>query len=228
MSLNTRVKHSASETGFTLIEIMLVLLLISILSAIAMPSLQELTLSTRLKSSARSIRDMLHFARDMAVTEGTPYLVVFDLDRNRYWLASSETFTANNLLTSSNSQSANGFAQLHDQTAFSTLASEMVHTEASRTSMILGVPNTLKHNISFSHMVTSRNSQIRQTDSGTNYVYFSRSATSEDTTLYIQNVKGSAVSIDVEASTGHVRIQDISSEERQALGLSITMQTNLN
>ena len=84
--------HPLTPNGFTLIEIMLVLALIAILSSIAMPSLRGFAASTRLKSTAHAIRDMLNFARDMAITERAAYLVVFDLAANRYWLASSETF----------------------------------------------------------------------------------------------------------------------------------------
>ena len=83
MSQTRRLRYFTSETGFTLIEVMLVLTLIVILSSVAMPSLRGFAGSTRLKSSGSAIRDMLHFARDMAVTEGTAYLVVFDLDQNR-------------------------------------------------------------------------------------------------------------------------------------------------
>ncbi|MFB3041982.1 MAG: Tfp pilus assembly protein FimT/FimU, partial [Candidatus Poribacteria bacterium] len=53
---------SRSEHGFTLIEIMLVLTLIAILSAVTMPSMRGFTASSRLKSSAHAIRDMLNFA----------------------------------------------------------------------------------------------------------------------------------------------------------------------
>jgi len=66
-----------ADRGFTLIEIMLVLTLLVILSSITMPSIRGFAASTRLKSSARTIQDLLHFARDMAITERIGYLVVF-------------------------------------------------------------------------------------------------------------------------------------------------------
>ena len=112
--------HLLPPNGFTLIEVMIVLALIAILSSIAMPSLRGFAASTRLKSTAHAIRDMLNFARDMAITERGAYLVVFDLTANRYWLASSETFNladpSTPLTTSSSSfQPANSQQQIRER-----------------------------------------------------------------------------------------------------------------
>ena len=224
MYLNKRVSDYESKTGFTLIEIMLVLTLIAILSSITMPSLRGLAVSTRLRSAAHAIRDMLHFARDMAVTEQTAHLVVFDLDQNRYWLASSETFAAKDVASSSITNPSNNI----NQAVSVTQTSEMTQSTVSRTSMILGVPKKASHNISFSKMVTNHNSQTTQINSGADYIYFSPTASSEDTTLYIQDQKGKAMSITVEAATGHVRIQDVGTEESEALGLSLTARNDIN
>ena len=224
MYLNKRVSHYKLKRGFTLIEIMLVLTLIAILSSITMPSLRGLAVSTRLKSSAHEIRDMLHFARDMAVTERIAHLVVFDLDQNRYWLASSETFAVEDLASSpitSPSSSTN-------QAVSATQTSETAQSTVSRTSMILGVPKKPSRNVSLSQMVTNHNSQANQINSGVDYVYFSPTASSEDTTLYIQDQKGKAMSITVEAASGRVRLHDVSAQESEALGLSVTARNNIN
>ena len=224
MYLNKRVSDYESKTGFTLIEIMLVLTLIAILSSITMPSLRGLAVSTRLKSSAHAIRDLLHFARDMAVTERTVYLVVFDLARNRYWLASSETFAAKDVASSSITNPSNNI----NQAVSVTQTSEMTQSTVSRTSMILGIPKKPSHNVSLSQLVTNHNSQTSQVNSGADYIYFSPTASSEDTTLYIQDQKGKAMSISVEAATGRVRLQDVSAEVSEALGLSVTRRNDMN
>ena len=78
--------------GFTLIEMMIVLTIIAILSTLAMPSFKGVATSTRLKSSAKGIRDLCHFARNMAITEQLGYFVILDMDQNQYWLADIETF----------------------------------------------------------------------------------------------------------------------------------------
>ena len=86
--------------GFTITELLLVLTLIGVLSAISMPALKGFAATRRLKASAATLQSLLTFARDMAITDRTTYLVVFDLDNDRYWLASSETFNPSNPLRS--------------------------------------------------------------------------------------------------------------------------------
>ncbi|MDE0299723.1 MAG: prepilin-type N-terminal cleavage/methylation domain-containing protein [Candidatus Poribacteria bacterium] len=199
--------------GFTLIEVMLVLTLIVILSSVTMPSLRGFAGSTRLKSSASAIRDMLHFARDVAITEGSAYLVVFDLDQNRYWLASSETFVASDLASSLVANTSNTINQSEMQ------RSESSQPVISRTSMILGIPRQPNHNIILSQMVTNRNSRSMNVDDGIDYIYFSPTGSSEDIILYIQDQVGRVVSIEVEAASARVRIQDVAAEENGAYGM---------
>ena len=211
---------SRSEHGFTLIEIMLVLTLIAILSAVTMPSMRGFTASSRLKSSAHAIRDMLNFARDMAITEKAAHLVVFDFDRNLYWLASSETFDVTDPSTSSITSPSSTVLQATSQNQTEqTTAATGQPTTVSRTSMILGIPQKLTHNISLSRMMTNRNSQSSQVESGVDYIYFSPTASSEDTILYIQDKRGKTMSITIESATGRVYLQQVADQERDELGL---------
>lgn len=210
MNRTRRLENFASETGFTLIEVMLVLTLIVILSTASMPSLRGFAGSTRLKSSASAIRDMLHFARDTAITEGSAYLVVFDLDQNRYWLASSETIAASDLNASLITNASNTPIQAEVQSP------DLSQRTVARTSMILGIPQVPNHSISLSQMVVNRNSQSRHIDSGIDYVYFSPTGSSEEATLYIQDPGGRVVSISVEAASARVRIMDVEARENRA------------
>ena len=222
MNRTRRLKHFTSETGFTLIEVMLVLTLIVILSTITMPSLRGFAGSTRLKSSASAIRDMLHFARDMAITEGTTYLVVFDLDQNRYWLASSEIFLASDLDASLTTTSSNIVNQID------TRSSDASQPSVSRTSMILGIPQEPNHNIRLSQLVINHNSQTSHIQSGIEYIYFSPTGSSEDTILYIQDQDGEVVSISVDAASARVRIQDVDAEENEELGMLPPSNNRMN
>ena len=204
--------------GFTLIEVMIVLALIAILSSIAMPSLRGFAASTRLKSAAHAIRDMLNFARDMAITERGAYLVVFDLTASRYWLASSETFNladpSTPLTTSSSS-----FQPAQQPTADQGTTT-LQQTFPSRTNAILGIPQKLGQNVNLARMITNHNFQTNQIDTGVDYIYFSPTGSSEDTVLYIQDRREQAMSLTVENATGRIRLQRINSQQLDALGLA--------
>ncbi len=207
-----------TSKGFTLIEVMIVLALIAILSSIAMPSLRGFAASTRLKSTAHAIRDMLNFARDMAITERVAYLVVFDLATNRYWLASNETF---NLVDPSTPLTASPSSfQPAQQPTTDQGTTELLQTSPLRTNAILGIPQKPGHNVSLARLITNHNFQTVQIDTGVDYIYFSPTGSAEDTVLYIQDWRGQAMSITVENAMGRVRIQKINSQQLEALGLT--------
>ena len=197
---------------------MLVLALIAILSSIAMPSLRGFAASTRLKSTAHAIRDMLNFARDMAITERAAYLVVFDLTANRYWLASSETFNfadpSTPLAASPSSLSPTQQPTIDQGTT------ALQQMSPSRTNAILGIPQRPGHNVSLVRMITNHNFQTNQIDTGVDYIYFSPTGSSEDTVLYIQDPRGKSMSITVENTTGRVRLEKTDTQQLEALGLT--------
>jgi prepilin-type N-terminal cleavage/methylation domain-containing protein len=72
--------------GFSLIELMVILALAAILSAIAIPTLSSAMRDMQLASDARSISSALNVARVKATTLMTPYRIQFDLDENKWSL----------------------------------------------------------------------------------------------------------------------------------------------
>ncbi|WP_323133301.1 GspH/FimT family pseudopilin [Marinobacter sp. F3R08] len=64
-------KHS----GFTLIELMIVVVLISIIATIAVPGFQSMIESNRLTSTANGTLGLLNYARSEAVKRGEPVQV---------------------------------------------------------------------------------------------------------------------------------------------------------
>lgn len=199
-------RDSANESGFSLMEIMVVLAIIAVLSSISAPMLKGFAATRRLKTSARSIVDTLGFARDIAITENNTHLVVFDIDGSRYWLASSETFDLQNP-ASSVGRTANS-APTNGQQAM-----------VSRTGGIMGIPRPLNKGVSIASIVSTINGVNQQIISGVDYVYFSPTATSVDTTVYLRNMDDDYVSITVEAATGRCRMQLLSPQQIQSFGL---------
>lgn len=65
------------QLGFTLIEIMLVLMVISILSVVSVPKYQALIGQIHLDSSAQSVAGRLHLAKQMAMDQRKKVYIVF-------------------------------------------------------------------------------------------------------------------------------------------------------
>ena len=212
--------------GFTITELLLVLTLIGILSAISMPALKGFAATRRLKASAATLRSLLTFARDMAITDRTTYLVVFDLDNDRYWLASSETFNPSNPLRSAlTAQNSTALAAIQNNTnAFTTTTPTTTNTPQqnplSRASGILGVPHSVEQNVTLAAMVTNYNGRAVQADSGVAYIYFSPNATSEETLVYFRNSRNQIMSVTVEAASGRVRARQLVPTEIEMLGFT--------
>lgn len=195
-----------TEGGFSLMEIMVVLAIIAVLSSISAPALRGFAATRRLKTAAEAVADTLTFARDMAITERNTHLVVFDMDANRYWLASSETFDIQNPAASAGRTIETNQAN----------AQQMM---VSRTDGVMGIPRPLNRGVSISSFVTTHNGVSQQIISGVDYVYFTPTATSVDTVVYLQNLNDVVIAITVEAATGRSSIEELAPQQIQTLGL---------
>lgn len=210
-----------SQRGFTITELLIVLTLMGILSAISMPTLKGFAATRRLKASAYTIRSLLTFARDMAITDRTAHLVVFDLDNGRCWLASSETFNPStplaSALTAQNSTVVTASPTNTSGNPLTTTNPAQQETLA-RAGGILGVPYSMEQDVTLVAMVTNRNGRTVEVDSGAAYVYFSPNATSEDTLIYLRNRRAQIMSVAIETASGRVSVRQLAAEEVQTLG----------
>jgi prepilin-type N-terminal cleavage/methylation domain-containing protein len=75
--------HRGSGGGFTLIELIVVLVLVGILAATAVPSLATLT-SSRAAAGARQVQRDVSFARESAILTGTRTWVIFSASTDTY------------------------------------------------------------------------------------------------------------------------------------------------
>ena len=222
---------SQPHSGFTITELLIVLTLIGVLSAISMPALKGFTATRRLKASAATLRSLLMFARDMAITDRTVYLVVFDLDNDRFWLASSETLNPSNplqsALTAQNSTALAAIQNTLNSTAASTRNSSQQNNPLSRVSGLLGVPQVMEQDVTLASIVTLQNGRTLQVDSGAAYTYFSPNGTSEETLVYLQNSRNQTTSVTIEAASGRVSTRQLQPTEIEMLGINGSRQSGI-
>lgn len=72
--------------GFTLIEIMTVLLILGVILMSVVPAIDGLVPSYRLKGAAREVAALLEMAQSEAISQRKEFRVAYDLDSNTYWL----------------------------------------------------------------------------------------------------------------------------------------------
>lgn len=76
--------YSANNKGFTLLEVLIVVVIFAIGAAIAIPSIMDMGRRDQVKSEARQLKDQLARARAQAIEQNAPVLVQFDLGTSTY------------------------------------------------------------------------------------------------------------------------------------------------
>jgi general secretion pathway protein H len=74
--------------GFTLLELIVVLLIISLVSAFVVPKLAGPMSNLNLKTASKKIAASLRYARSQAASEKTTYVALFDFDKDRLCIIS--------------------------------------------------------------------------------------------------------------------------------------------
>ena len=106
-----RMKRTCISTGFSLIELMVVIALISIVMAVAVPTWQKYRANTNLKTAAREVMADISDAKQRAVTANLDDCkLTFDVAGNSYTLTKKDTPTSSvdTLWTKSLASSGNG------------------------------------------------------------------------------------------------------------------------
>jgi general secretion pathway protein H len=75
--------HCRNHRGFTLLELIVVLIIISLMSAVVVPKLTGPMSNLDLKTAAKKISASLRYVRSHAASEKTTYVALFDFEKNR-------------------------------------------------------------------------------------------------------------------------------------------------
>jgi len=76
--------------GFTLLELILVMVILSTVLALAAPSLRGFFASRQINDTATQILALTQFARSQAISEGIAYRLNFDTQQRTYWLTAQQ------------------------------------------------------------------------------------------------------------------------------------------
>jgi general secretion pathway protein H len=79
---------SNRNRGFSLLEIMVVLLLIGVFTAIAIPTFRSIT-GSKLKSTANQLQGLIRDTYARASLSGKTCRIIFDMDKKEYWVEES-------------------------------------------------------------------------------------------------------------------------------------------
>jgi prepilin-type N-terminal cleavage/methylation domain-containing protein len=215
------------EAGFTLVEILVVLAIISLLVGLTSPALKAFSEGRRLRTSAESLQSLCLFARDVAITEQEDHIVVLDGPGQRYWLARASALEWGDLAetegigalgpeesetatTGSTTTSGAGAAAAGGAGATSTSATEGVSLRASG---ILGQARRLAQGVSIAEIVVDRGGTAEPTTSDMEYIRFYANGTAEPSSVYLVNTEGDGVVLEIPQVAARAGVRKLSDAE---------------
>jgi type II secretion system protein H len=84
------MNHRARHHGFTLIELITVMVIICVVLAMAAPSLQGWSRGSKLRDAGDQFLAVARYAQTQAVSEARIYRLQVDAKAGRYWLAAQD------------------------------------------------------------------------------------------------------------------------------------------
>jgi len=191
IKLTFSLSHQLNSKGFTLIELAVVIIVLSVASALVIPKLEGLIGGGNLKSSARRLVGTITYVHDQAATTGRKYRLCYDLDTSEYWVARLE---------------GRGSPRAANQTE----AGEFTELKTA-----LGKRKRLLEGIFFLDVITYPEGKVNQ---GYTYTEFSPKGFIEKCTIHLQNDAEETCTLLIKSLTGRVKIYDHYVEESVQVG----------
>lgn len=202
------------------------LAIISVLITVTTPSMRAFTEGRRLRIAGDALRGLCLFARDVATTEGEDYLIVFDFESQRYWLAKGASLNYNDL-SQSVGMGAYGPQTTESSSATDASSSATTTTENgeivldSRVTGILGQPRALGEGIQLVRLDVERDGSVTSVASNLDYVEFFANGTAEPASIYLMNASGQGLVVDVPLIAAQTRSRLLTEEELAAAGVEL-------
>jgi len=163
-----------SPSGFTLMEMMVVISIIAILAGISLPSLIGKLPDYRLKNAGRELLSDMQFAKLSAVKSNSEWSIVFDTTNNKYFVCSENG--ADGDWTGLNDSTGGGDNTIHKTVTFDNYKSGVNYGYAALSNPVgttFGANNVsyVSENVTFDSMGTGKAGYVYLTNSKGVIVY---------------------------------------------------------
>jgi len=184
--------HGRNERGFTLLELIVVLVIVGLMSTLVAPQLAGPLGNLALKTASQKISASLRYARSQAASEKTTYVALFDFDKNRLVISNPSVPAAEMRGLPVNNREASDKAPGGPQ------ANEQDPPDGSKVYDLPGGVKLIKG--------VSRESDV---DSGLFRVLFFPGGGSSGGEITVANERGRKYRIQIDFITGTVRLSEV-------------------
>ena len=90
MSIKTSIIGNLNKQGYTLVELLLVIMLIGVVLVLAVPSMRDTLSGDKLHKTSRQLIGLERKLRGEAVRDQIDYVLCLDLPKSAYWVVASD------------------------------------------------------------------------------------------------------------------------------------------
>lgn len=202
-----RMNPERSQRGFTLVEMLVVLAIISLMLAVAAPSFKNFSDKQKLQTAGDAMRSLAHYARDTAMADGEPYMIVFDFGRQTFWLSKASALEYGDL-------SMSAYLGAYGPEGESMTPEQMV---AERAHGILGEKRETDAVVSIDRVDVEREGAIASGALDYEYIQFNADGTAEPASVYLLNNQNQAAVVDVWLRASRIDVRMLSENEASEL-----------